>query len=271
MAVLGRAVLGAGSGSSDPPATPVLTLVIADDGSSATATISGTAAGSTNRVYVAIAPGVWELAGTRVGDGDLALTLTIAHHWALVQTTTAGGTASSLPIYFTVPSGAGDFVYTPQRAKLHEMIAATRSFRRHLGLDPDDGATILEAAKHVLPPVAEPELRGILPAIVVEVGDDWRFGADADGARTEMSAASGSFRVIFADKSRSNDFDQDYNLFCAFVGGVLSELMEASSVDDNLSLFDFQQDGEPIACDDVQAAGGLWWLAQWRISWGTGE
>jgi hypothetical protein len=94
MGLLGR---GFGTTStSTPPATPTMTATDNGDGTGAVATIAGSTAGSTNRVYtVPAAGGSWTLSGTRTGDGVVALTLAAGVYFAYVLSTSGGGSAVS--------------------------------------------------------------------------------------------------------------------------------------------------------------------------------
>jgi hypothetical protein len=78
-----------------PLAVPTLTLVDDQDGSGATATIADSTAGSTNAVYTARWQGgfvnpAFTSAGSRSGDGSLALSIPDGYHWAYVLSTKAG-------------------------------------------------------------------------------------------------------------------------------------------------------------------------------------
>lgn len=57
-------------------AAPTLTITDSADGSHATATITGSTPGTVNSVYTKPRSyGTWELNGTRIGDGDISLTI----------------------------------------------------------------------------------------------------------------------------------------------------------------------------------------------------
>ena len=78
-----------------PLAVPTLALVDDADGAGATATISGSTAGTTNTVYTTrwlggFVNAAFVAAGNRAGDGALALTLPLGYHWAYVSSTKAG-------------------------------------------------------------------------------------------------------------------------------------------------------------------------------------
>lgn len=165
-------------------------------------------------------------------------------------------------------NAAEDFVYTQQFQKLCAMLAATAGLQRQLGLDPEDAGSAEEAAQHVLPPLRDPEdLRHHLPAIVVEVATELSFECDASGARHELTEARGTFRLIIADNAKSDDDLESYLNFLAFAGAVLSGLAEQSAVSDNLAITNLSQSGEPLLSDDVESAGGPWWLTEWMVTW----
>ena len=78
-----------------PLAVPTLSLTDLADGTGATATISGSTAGTTNAVYTSrwlggFVNAAFASAGSRSGDGTLALSLPNGYHWAYVLSTKAG-------------------------------------------------------------------------------------------------------------------------------------------------------------------------------------
>lgn len=95
---VGKHWLGPSAGG-DPPATPTLALADDGNGSTVTATISGSLAGTTNRVYFAIWAGEWgtldyALGNTRTGDGTVSLTTGTGRVMAYCESTRADGLRS---------------------------------------------------------------------------------------------------------------------------------------------------------------------------------
>lgn len=88
-------LLGTPGSSGTPPATPDLTVTNNGDGTGATATITGSAIGSSNVVSTApwIAPGAnltWTAASPRTGDGTVSLSLANGVYVARCQSTLGG-------------------------------------------------------------------------------------------------------------------------------------------------------------------------------------
>lgn len=102
-----------GAGNASPPATPTLSVRDNADGTGATATITGSTAGSANAVdTVRIGTGgtlVWT-SHNRTGDGTLALPLANGQYLAIVSSSLAGATAAPSNAYqfgVTAPSASG--------------------------------------------------------------------------------------------------------------------------------------------------------------------
>jgi hypothetical protein len=77
------------------------------------ATISGTDSGDTTIVYAErirddLATGSWVFAGSRVGDGTVNLALATGHYFAMAQTLTDSGYATSPVVHLVVTDGADD-------------------------------------------------------------------------------------------------------------------------------------------------------------------
>lgn len=96
------------TGGGSPPAAPTATWADAGDGTGGTLTIDGEA-GASHAVYVqAMNPlaGSWTAAGSRAGDGTVALTLDEGSYWLYVLSTSSGGATPSIvqQIAVTAPS-----------------------------------------------------------------------------------------------------------------------------------------------------------------------
>lgn len=82
------------------PAIPTLTLADNADGTG-TATVAGATSGSTNALYAApwgggFVPSDFTPAGSRVGNGTIAIALAAGYYWCYVLSTLSGQTAISL-------------------------------------------------------------------------------------------------------------------------------------------------------------------------------
>lgn len=93
------------------PAVPTLTLADNGDDTGAVATISGSTGGSTNDIYQAswgggVVGSSFQLAGSRTGDGTIALALAAGYYWLYVLSTLTGDSAISLVKGLRVTTGA---------------------------------------------------------------------------------------------------------------------------------------------------------------------
>jgi hypothetical protein len=89
---------------------PQLTLTDHADGSGATATITGSAPGSSNTVYVQsfsgdLGGGGWNVGGTRSGDGEVELALAVGHYFACCVSALGQAQVTSAVSYFLVTDG----------------------------------------------------------------------------------------------------------------------------------------------------------------------
>ena len=87
------------------PSSPDLAVVDREDGTGADAAVSNSDAGTTNRVYTGDGVTGWTLRGNVVGDGSVALDLSIGSYWAKVESTGTGGTVCGDVVPFIVTSG----------------------------------------------------------------------------------------------------------------------------------------------------------------------
>jgi hypothetical protein len=101
------------SGSINSP-----TLAVADqgDGTGATATVSGSTAGTTNTIYTssfsgATGSGSWTNSGNRVGNGTVDLSLSVGHYFAYCDSTNGSLSEVSGPVYFVVTSTTQSIYY----------------------------------------------------------------------------------------------------------------------------------------------------------------
>ena len=91
------------------PGTPTVTFADAGDGTGATATIAGSDADSTNEVWTqafdgSLGTATWISGGSRIGNGDVTVTLSVGHYLGYVVSTSGEGTSTSTVTYFVVTS-----------------------------------------------------------------------------------------------------------------------------------------------------------------------
>lgn len=85
------------------PDIPTATWTDNGDGTGAVAAVTSCTAGAINTVYTrALGESAWTEQGTINGTGSLALDLETGSYWGYVESTTAGGCASSAPYRFVV-------------------------------------------------------------------------------------------------------------------------------------------------------------------------
>lgn len=153
-------------GPGSAPATPTVAFSDNADGTGAVATVDGDG-GATNDIYVqkfdeTFGAGPWINAGTRSGDGDVALSLAVGHYLGYAQSTTSGGGAPSIVHYFTVTTGLESIHY--------RCIEAARTRIAAAGLSGLDGASVvayhLPIARDFLAEPGETPLK-TLPGVLV--------------------------------------------------------------------------------------------------------
>ncbi len=95
------------TGGGSPPATPTLAVADNADGTGAVATITGSDGSASNAVWAQPAGGgAFASAGSRTGNGTVALALATGYYWAYVVSTKSGLTSTSNLVYFQVSSNA---------------------------------------------------------------------------------------------------------------------------------------------------------------------
>lgn len=115
MSIIGIMLRGfGGTASASPPATPTLTAVDQENGTSI-ATIASSTTGSTNVVYTARLASMGSVtftsSGTRTGDGNVTLTLSSGLYWAYVASSSGGLTSNSNFILLRVSTGTDAMFY----------------------------------------------------------------------------------------------------------------------------------------------------------------
>jgi hypothetical protein len=111
MSLAGLLLSGFGTGTSPlPPDAPILAVADDGDNTGATATITGSSAGSANVVYTrAVSGGIgstaWVNSGNRTGDGTVSLALAAGYYWARVESTLNSQVVNSNVVYFVVTTG----------------------------------------------------------------------------------------------------------------------------------------------------------------------
>ncbi len=108
MSIFSPLLKGFGSGSSAELASPTLTVVDNGDGT-ATATISGSTAGTTNTLYYQAVDGqlggsIWSAAGERMADGTLTVTVPAGYYWWYVGSEISPDSAVSNMVYQNIAS-----------------------------------------------------------------------------------------------------------------------------------------------------------------------
>ena len=121
---------GFGPSSGTPPATPPATPALSQpadkaDGTGATATISGSTAGSANTVYTAPWTGAggnltWTASATRTGDGAVSLSLSNGFYLVYCESVLAG--LPSLPSNFPAFQTTGGTTYAAVHKALAEKV-----------------------------------------------------------------------------------------------------------------------------------------------------
>jgi hypothetical protein len=106
------------------PLVPLLTVVDSADGGSAVATIGGSTPGSMNTVSVnQDGSATWTVAGSRTGDGTVALTLAKGYYWAKCDSVVAAESVVSNVARLPV-TDADDSVHLRAAAALQARYAA---------------------------------------------------------------------------------------------------------------------------------------------------
>lgn len=118
--------------------TPTLTWTDAEDGTGGTVTIADSYASATNTIYTQaflgeVGSGTWTSAGSRVGDGDKAITLTAGHYLLYCNSTYSDESASSVVHYIIATSGTESVEYQCLLATQARIVALSLS-----GIDSGD-------------------------------------------------------------------------------------------------------------------------------------
>lgn len=146
-----------------------LTLSVVDrqDGTGATATIAGSDVGQLATVYtwpvaVGNSPPAWAAAGSRVGDGPLALPVAPAYYYAHVRGAVGGLVAVSPPIIF-LASRSTDSVYDRILAGTHARVQGLALAMAGLSKAPHPAT--LPAARVLAGEFIDPQLTPAFPAV----------------------------------------------------------------------------------------------------------
>lgn len=109
-----------------PPTAPTLVITDNGDDTGATATISGSDAGSSNIIYTApYGSDTWTNSGNRIGDGDVDLPdLNIGYYFGFCESTDAGGMSVSNMEVFKVTAAAEAMILQIMEAMESQMNAA---------------------------------------------------------------------------------------------------------------------------------------------------
>ena len=106
------------------PGTPSVAFADDGDGTGATATITGSDADAINTVWTqafngSLGTATWTSSGSRIGNGEVSLTLTTGHYLGYVTSASGEGTSASTVTYFVVTSST--------EAILSQILDAVRS------------------------------------------------------------------------------------------------------------------------------------------------
>ena len=108
MSLAGLLLRGFGGNASVSLDTPTLSVADDADGTGGTATISGATSGTTNTVYYLSRSSLgsaWTSAGSRSGNGTLAVNVAVGRYWAYATSTLSGVYAVSSVVAFSATSG----------------------------------------------------------------------------------------------------------------------------------------------------------------------
>ena len=187
-------------GGGSPPAKPTLVVVDQEDGTGATATISGADSGTTNTVYVSDWPGsVFVSKGSRVGNGNVDLSLTTGPKWGFVKSVSAGGDTYSNMVQFRVTDGSD-----PNYLRC---LDAAKAIIEGLGLM--DGATAVTVERYKIPwtrgvqkpgVVICPEKERVVP--VTNEADDLGYGVTIAMARVSNQDTESGLSTVLDWRNR---------------------------------------------------------------------
>lgn len=170
MTLVGALLRQFGGNVVSAPAAPTLSFADNADGTGAVVTIAGSAAGSTNTVYVAdwtggFIPAAYVSRGSRTGDGTVSLAIANGYHWGYVSSATTGGMSVSAVYGFRSTSGAVSVFEQCLNAVLAKMQSLTLTglaaanmkiskfpWRRILPT-PADGGAVISPLRDSLQPV----------------------------------------------------------------------------------------------------------------------
>jgi hypothetical protein len=147
-----------------------LTITDNQDGTGATATVTGSDAGSANVVYasaVSDGPNVipWAAAGSRTGDGTVLLPLSPAYYYGYAAGLVSGAPALSIPVRFPVSLSA-DSLYN------RILLAIQAKIQGLSFVGPAPSLTTLAPGQVVVQPKINPKVLSY-PCLVVSPPDGW--------------------------------------------------------------------------------------------------
>jgi len=162
-----------------------------------------------------------------------------------------------------IPAAAGPLMLACQ--KLVDMLAGCASVQQRFAAA--DAAAA--AARMHFPGLEEGKLRAAMPAIVIDLWDEFAWKKKAGGGRNYLLPA-GELLVVFADTTRIEDLEAGKRDFSNWVGTALQQLSDVAGVSGNLAIDAISQIVRPSPCSQTeQDAGGLYFLAAYNVHWGT--
>ena len=162
-----------------------------------------------------------------------------------------------------------DKVYLPQCRNLREILSNTKAFQRQLGLTVGDPNSPTSAQERIFFPAIETErLLAELPAALIQVGVQLNMTPGTGGTQIQLDG-EGQLRLNLLDKSRyPNDLQAATEDFVAWIGAVVTQILDVSGVSDRLQIAPFTQEMEPQISNEVESASsGPWFLARYLVTW----
>lgn len=258
------------TGGSSPPATPSLTVVDNGNGTGATATIAGSDAGSTERVYYGKPGAIGATFASRAGDGSIVLALADGM-WAAYVVSVSGNLPSfpSPEETFKVSGGAlaAESALALSKAKLRTALSQSATFQaaRGVGNSTDALESIYLAAKLAKD---EKEFASLRPFAVVGTHAELGYDRDSGGTKNYL-VASGAVYFYLTDNDLDPTNPGDASIaWDNLLGGVMEDLESIAGFDDNLSIRQMAIEGYGHSDEDGNRAQQPFWYALVRVEWG---
>lgn len=264
-----------GAGNASPPATPTLSVRDNADGTGATATITGSTAGSSNAVdTVRIGTGgalVWT-SHSRTGDGTLALPLANGQYLAIVSSSLAGANSPPSNAYqFAVTSpSAGGLTQAPTGnlgtalAGVAYLIASSPTFQAWVGAQ-----NTAEALSHVAVETDDTEESGSTRPRAIVCPSPSGFELERVALQNfrpritlDVSFEAAPSGAIEAETSREDRYWDEMLAFVNQLDGVLADCTAMEGIgtgavagQSQVSLSAIRLAGGPGAVEEIRAEG----------------